>query len=113
MKAAALKVFLPQLCLSACASAATGHVGQPTLYQSPRFRWWWPGGWVDADEVGAEISEIVDAGFGGGEIGDVQDSIKVDLDPEIYGWGQARWNAAVLTAYQKAVEQVPLMPSRR
>ena len=79
-----------------------GKISQPTLYQSPRFRWWWPGGWVDPEEVSSEITDIVNSGFGGGEIGDVQDSVKADLDPKIYGWAQSRWNAAVLSAYQTA-----------
>ncbi|ETS75576.1 hypothetical protein PFICI_12520 [Pestalotiopsis fici W106-1] len=82
----------------------TGSIDIPSLYESPRFRWWWPGGWIDADEVADEITAIVNAGFGGGEIADVQDSVKVDLDPAVYGWGQERWNAAVLKAYEKGNE---------
>lgn len=83
-----------------------GRIDTPSLYESPRFRWWWPGGWIDADEVVDEIASIVSAGFGGGEIGDVQDSVKADLDPAVYGWGQDRWNAAVLKAYEKGNEYV-------
>jgi hypothetical protein len=84
----------------------SGSIATPSLYESPRFRWWWPGGWIDADEVVDEIAAIVNAGFGGGEIGDVQDSVKADLDPTVYGWGQDRWNAAVLKAYEKGNEYV-------
>ncbi|KAI4594019.1 hypothetical protein KJ359_008808 [Pestalotiopsis sp. 9143b] len=73
---------------------------------SPRFRWWWPGGWIDPDEVVDEITAIVGSGFGGGEIGDVEDSVKADLDPAVYGWGQERWNTAVLKAYEKGNEYV-------
>ncbi|KAF2997001.1 hypothetical protein E8E14_003122 [Neopestalotiopsis sp. 37M] len=81
-----------------------GRIDTPSLYESPRFRWWWPGGWIDADEVVDEIAAIVSAGFGGGEIGDVQDSVKADLDPVVYGWGQDRWNVAALKAYEKGNE---------
>ena len=42
-----------------------GKLPSPSLYQSPRFRWWWPGGWIEPDEVKKEITAIVDAGFGG------------------------------------------------
>lgn len=84
----------------------TGSIGTPSLYESPRFRWWWPGGWIDADEVADEITATVGAGFGGGEIGDVEDSVKADLDPAIYGWGQERWNTAVLKAYEKGNQYV-------
>ncbi|PYI36062.1 hypothetical protein BP00DRAFT_308050, partial [Aspergillus indologenus CBS 114.80] len=68
----------------------------------PRFRWWWPGGWVEPDVVKNEMQSIAAAGFGGGEISDVQDSIKVSMDPRIYGWARERWNAGVLAAYKTA-----------
>lgn len=80
-----------------------GRLSTPSTYQSPRFRWWWLGGWADANEVANEISEIVAAGFGGAEIADVTDSVgHTGLNPKIYGWGQERWNAAVLAAYTQA-----------
>lgn len=84
----------------------TGRLDTSSLYESPRFRWWWPGGWIDPDEVVDEITAIVGSGFGGGEIGDVEDSVKADLDPAVYGWGQERWNTAVLKAYEKGNEYV-------
>lgn len=74
----------------------------PSAYQSPRFRWWWPGGWIQSDEVNREMTAIIDAGFGGGEIGDVEDSIKVQLDPQVYGWAQDRWNLGVAAACEQA-----------
>lgn len=80
----------------------TGTVGAPSLYQSPRFRWWWPGGWIEPDEVRSEITAIIDAGFGGAEIGDVEDSVKVEIDPQVYGWAQSRWNAGVAAACEQA-----------
>lgn len=79
-----------------------GAVGAPSLYQSPRFRWWWPGGWIEPDEVQSEITAIIDAGFGGAEIGDVEDSIKVEMDPQVYGWAQSRWNTGVAAACEQA-----------
>lgn len=79
-----------------------GTVGAPSLYQSPRFRWWWPGGWIEPDEVRSEMTAMIDAGFGGAEIGDVEDSIKVQLDPQVYGWAQSRWNEGVAAACEQA-----------
>lgn len=79
-----------------------GAVGAPSLYQSPRFRWWWPGGWIEPDEVRSEITAMIDAGFGGAEIGDVEDSIKVEMDPQVYGWAQSRWNTGVAAACEQA-----------
>ncbi|KAL3292493.1 alpha-L-rhamnosidase [Colletotrichum asianum] len=69
-----------------------GQVSEPSTYQRARFRWWWPGGWIEPDQVSAEITSIADAGFGGGEIGDVRDSVKGAMDPAVYGWGEQRWN---------------------
>ncbi|KAI8207506.1 hypothetical protein K4K52_002237 [Colletotrichum sp. SAR 10_76] len=84
-----------------------GHAGQisePSTYQRARFRWWWPGGWIEPDQVAAEITSIADAGFGGGEIGDVRDSVKGAMDPAVYGWAEQRWNNGVLTAYEQAAK---------
>jgi hypothetical protein len=92
----------PALAFSPHQSESGIRLSPPSLYQSPRFRWWWPGGWADPTEVRSEINDIIEAGFGGGEIGDVEDSVTVDLDPQIYGWGQKRWNTAVLAAYEEA-----------
>lgn len=85
----------------AVSSSGAVRLSSPTLYQSPRFRWWWPEGWVDPDEIESEITEIITAGFGGAEISDVWDSDHVYMDPKIYGFGESRWNAAVLRAYQQ------------
>ncbi|RAH68886.1 uncharacterized protein BO66DRAFT_439892 [Aspergillus aculeatinus CBS 121060] len=79
-----------------------GQLPKPSTYDAPRFRWWWPGGWVEPDVVASELQSIAAAGFGGGEIGDVEDSIKVAMDPRIYGWARDRWNAGVLAAYKTA-----------
>ncbi|KAI8315087.1 hypothetical protein K4K61_002768 [Colletotrichum sp. SAR11_59] len=83
-----------------------GQVSEPSTYQRARFRWWWPGGWIEPDQVSAEITSIADAGFGGGEIGDVRDSVKGAMDPAVYGWGEQRWNNGVLTAYEQAANPI-------
>lgn len=77
-------------------------LGKLTLYQCPRFRWWWPGGWIEPEEVTEEIQSIINSGFGGGEIGDVRDSINEPSDPKIYGWAQERWNKGILAAYTQS-----------
>ncbi|KAJ5691930.1 hypothetical protein N7462_001353 [Penicillium macrosclerotiorum] len=83
-------------------SLSGGQLPVPSTYAAPRFRWWWPGGWIDPDVVKNEIQAIAAAGFGGGEIGDVEDSIKVSMDPKIYGWARERWNAGIEAAYKAA-----------
>ncbi|VUC32724.1 unnamed protein product [Clonostachys rosea] len=81
---------------------ADASLGKPTLYQCPRFRWWWPGGWIEPEEVTEEIQSIINSGFGGGEIGDVRDSITEPSDPKIYGWAQERWNKGISAAYTQS-----------
>lgn len=92
-----------------------GKINEPCLYQSPRFRWWWPGGWIKPKQVTSEIKSILDAGFGGAEIGDVRDSLTEPSDPKVYGWGQDRWNNGVAAAYKqsnRSVLQVMLREER-
>lgn len=48
------------------------------------------------------MTAIIDAGFGGAEIGDVEDSVKVEIDTQVYGWAQSRWNAGVAAACEQA-----------
>ncbi|KAL5342263.1 hypothetical protein BJX70DRAFT_410917 [Aspergillus crustosus] len=81
-----------------------GRLPNPSRYQSPRFRYWWPGGWIDPDVVKSEIESIALGGFGGAEISDVRDSISVPMDPEAYGWGQPRWKDGVLAVYEAGGE---------
>ncbi|KAL3482822.1 hypothetical protein BJX62DRAFT_245495 [Aspergillus germanicus] len=81
-----------------------GELPVPSSYDAPRFRYWWPGGWIDPEVVKEEVEAMALAGFGGAEIGDVRDSITVAMDPEVYGWGQERWNDGVHAAYQAAHE---------
>ncbi|KAL4875688.1 hypothetical protein BJY04DRAFT_232294 [Aspergillus karnatakaensis] len=81
-----------------------GWLPNPSSYESPRFRYWWSGGWIDPDDVKSELEAVSLAGFGGVEIGDVRDSITTAMDPTTYGWGQERWNEGVLAAYKQAKE---------
>jgi hypothetical protein len=83
-----------------------GKLSDPSTYDAPRFRWWWPGGWIEPSVVESEILAIAAAGFGGGEISDVEDSIKVAMDPKLYGWARERWNAGMLAAYKTAQKSV-------
>ncbi|KAL4738856.1 hypothetical protein BDV11DRAFT_205589 [Aspergillus similis] len=82
-----------------------GRLPDPSSYDAPRFRYWWPGGWIEPEVVKNEVEAIALAGFGGAEIGDVRDSIPEAMDPQIYGWAQKRWNTGVLAAYQAGDEQ--------
>ena len=85
------------------AGALTG-VTVPSAGTAPRFRWWWPNGQVDLDEIAAEVKTAADAGFGGLEISNVHHSVKSGLDVVDYGWGGTRWAAAMETALTAAQE---------
>jgi len=74
----------------------------PATALRPRFRWWWPGGYINPDQVEKEIHAMADAGFGGFEIADVRDGISVPMDPKVYGWGGERWRAGVERALETA-----------
>jgi hypothetical protein len=73
----------------------------------PKFRWWWPDGLVDPEEIKAEIDQIADAGFGGAEIAAVTHSIsnKTPLNVATNGWGTAAWVAGVGAALEQARER--------
>ncbi|TQM63688.1 glycosyl hydrolase [Humibacillus xanthopallidus] len=76
---------------------------QPPTSYGARFRWWWPCGNVDPDEVAKEVDAAADAGFAGLEIADVHHSIpKGRLDPQAHGWGTAPWVTAVTAALRQA-----------
>lgn len=77
----------------------------PTAATAPRFRWWWPNGQVDLDEIAAEVQQAARAGFGGLEISDVHHSVTGGLDLDTYGWGGEHWVAAVERALQTAAEE--------
>jgi hypothetical protein len=79
---------------------AFGSLPDPSTYQSPRFRYFWPNGWIDPTEIETEVAAIAAAGFGGAEISDVCDSIDVPMDTSLYGWGQPRWNAGADAAFE-------------
>ncbi|MFJ9134071.1 glycosyl hydrolase [Streptomyces sp. NPDC102256] len=73
----------------------------------PKFRWWWPDGLVDPDEIAREIDQIADAGFGGMEIAAVHHSIKDKslLDTEHHGWGSRPWRDGVEAALSRAARR--------
>ncbi|GHF33535.1 hypothetical protein FHX82_005293 [Amycolatopsis bartoniae] len=75
---------------------------RPDASTAAKFRWWWPHGLVDLDEIAREVDQIADAGFGGVEIQDVHHSVRTVMDPEGHGWGTPAWLAAVETALRRA-----------
>lgn len=79
-----------------------GRFAAPAREVQPKFRWWWPHGYVDKAEIAREIDQIADAGFGGVEIADVHHSVKTPLDPAGTGWGTPTWVAAVEVALRQA-----------
>ncbi|MEV5178115.1 alpha-L-rhamnosidase, partial [Streptomyces flaveolus] len=80
---------------------------RPPRSVRPKFRWWWPDGLVDPDEIAREIDQIADAGFGGAEIAAVHHSVKNKslLDTEHHGWGSAPWRAGVEAALSRAARR--------
>ncbi|MGW3098431.1 glycosyl hydrolase [Streptomyces sp. NPDC001102] len=80
---------------------------RPARSVRPRFRWWWPDGLVDPDEIAREIDQIADAGFGGVEIAGVHHSIKDKsvLDTEHHGWGSRPWLDGVEAALRQAARR--------
>jgi hypothetical protein len=73
----------------------------------PGFRWWWPDGLVDPDEIRREIDQIADAGFGRVEIAGVHHSISDPsvLDTAHHGWGSGPWVAGVEAALRQAARR--------
>ncbi|MFE7859198.1 glycosyl hydrolase [Streptomyces sp. NPDC057403] len=80
---------------------------RPARSVRPRFRWWWPDGLVDPDEIAREIDQIADAGFGGVEIAGVHHSVKDKsvLDTEHHGWGSRPWLDGVEAALRRAARR--------
>ncbi|MBD5780414.1 alpha-L-rhamnosidase [Pelagicoccus sp. NFK12] len=84
---------------------AKAFANPPRPYQ-PKFRWWWPHGLVDPQQIRREINAMADAGFGGAEIADVHHSARgVDLHADTHGWGTAPWRDAVQAALEQAKER--------
>ena len=80
---------------------------RPPRSVRPKFRWWWPDGLVDPDEIAREIDQIADAGFGGVEIAAVHHSIKDKsvLDTAHHGWGSRPWRDGVEAALRRAARR--------
>ncbi|WP_370614285.1 glycosyl hydrolase [Mumia qirimensis] len=95
---------------AAATQAALGGRGVERTFADPdsrygaRFRWWWPHGLVDPQQIRAEVRDIARAGFGGMEVADVHHSVRLkdELDPEGHGWGTPAWVAAVKAALAQA-----------
>ncbi|MFI7504052.1 glycosyl hydrolase [Streptomyces sp. NPDC049687] len=79
----------------------------PAGGRRPRFRWWWPDGLVDADEIAREVDRIADAGFGGAEIAAVHHSLKDKsaLDTAHHGWASRPWREGVEAALRRAARR--------
>ncbi|KUN85561.1 alpha-L-rhamnosidase [Streptomyces bungoensis] len=112
--AAATAVALGATSPGAVARAADGGTGpggdwfaDPARAVRPRFRWWWPDGLVDPDEIAREIDQIADAGFGGVEIAAVHHSVqdKSVLDTARHGWGGKPWRDGVEAALSQAARR--------
>lgn len=83
------------------ASGALDGFTTPATATSPRFRWWWPNGEVELEQIAREVQQAADNGFHGLEIANVHHSVAGDLlDVENFGWGGAHWVAAVETALE-------------
>ncbi|MDQ0809233.1 hypothetical protein QFZ63_000947 [Streptomyces sp. B3I7] len=110
---AALGPVLPAAGAVAAPAAGTGKAGgadwftDPARAVRPKFRWWWPDGLVDADEIAREVDQIADAGFGGAEIAAVHHSISDSsvLDTAHHGWGSKSWYTGVEAALQRAARR--------
>ncbi|MFJ9720686.1 glycosyl hydrolase [Streptomyces sp. NPDC101213] len=93
----------------AAAEAAPGAdwFAKPPRSVRPRFRWWWPDGLVDPDEIAREVDQIADAGFGGMEIAAVHHSVKDKsvLDTVRHGWGGGAWRDGVEAALGRAARR--------
>ena len=69
------------------------------------FRWWWPHGAVDPEEIAREVDQVAAAGFG-----DARDRRRdaqpaphagITIDLEKQGWGTASWVAGVKAALDR------------
>ncbi|MET7652415.1 glycosyl hydrolase [Streptomyces sp. NPDC005486] len=92
---------------SGAPAAAADWFAAPGRPVRPRFRWWWPDGLVNTDEIAREIDQIADAGFGGAEIAAVHHSVKDKslLDTAHHGWGSRPWRDGVEAALRRAARR--------
>jgi hypothetical protein len=79
--------------------------GTPNMAARPMFRWWWPHGLVDHEQIKLEIDQMIEVGFGGAEIEDVHHSITGSLDPAGHGWGTNAWKEAIAVALEYAISR--------
>lgn len=74
----------------------------PPRSVGPKFRWWWPNGQVDPDEIAREIDEAAAIGASGMEVSDIHGSGLLTLDDVHYGWGSPTWVTALTRALTEA-----------
>ena len=75
---------------------------KPPRSVGPKFRWWWPNGQVDPDEIAREIDDAAAIGASGMELSDIHASGLLTLDNVHYGWGSAPWVTALTRALTEA-----------
>jgi hypothetical protein len=98
-------VPIPAALAAEVSAGSCGPFALPAAALRPKFRWWWPGGAIEPAEIEREVNAMADAGFGGFEIADVRDGVRVPMDPKVYGWGGARWVAGVERALEVAARR--------
>lgn len=112
--AAGIGLTLGSGAAASAAPSATGATGADAAWFAapgrpvrPKFRWWWPDGLVDPDEIAREVDQIADAGFGGAEIAAVHHSVKDKsvLDTAHHGWGSRPWRDGVEAALRRAARR--------
>ncbi|NYJ03236.1 hypothetical protein HNR19_003934 [Nocardioides thalensis] len=97
------------------ATAGTGFPGdlakrfrKPGTGSAAGFRWWWPHGLVDPEQVAREVDQVADAGFGVLEVAVVTHSLRargIEIDVAQHGWGGPTWVAGVKAALARAAER--------
>ncbi|KAM0752454.1 hypothetical protein T439DRAFT_324547 [Meredithblackwellia eburnea MCA 4105] len=74
----------------------------PAEAQRPRFRWWWPAGFITPSLVEHQLQDLAKRGFGGAEIANLAlGSGRPTMESELMH-GCERWNAGVLAAFKEA-----------
>lgn len=81
---------------------------RPGTKTAAGFRWWWPHGLVDPDQVAREVDEVATAGFGVLEIADVTHSLRarnIEIDVASHGWGTPAWVTGVKAALDRGAKR--------
>ncbi|WP_435771472.1 glycosyl hydrolase [Nocardioides sp. SYSU DS0651] len=81
---------------------------KPGTATAAGFRWWWPHGLVDPEQVAREVDQVADAGFGVLEVAVVTHSLRardITIDVAKHGWGSPSWVAGVKAALARAAKR--------